>query len=220
MSMKLYGARLSPYYERIILQARIKGIKDEFEFPDFPGGDMKSPEYMAISPLGKIPALDVDGFCFSESGVIAEYIEESFSDTPMLPTDQNDRALVRLISRLVDIYVLGPLFVAFGEVRSGTPNEAIMANAKVDIEKGLNGVEHFANGSGANIVGDSWTLADCTLLPAAFFMTRFLQSVGIEAFEGRPKLAAWHEAAMQTELAKESDAAMQTSLEAFLADNS
>ena len=35
-----------------------------------PGGDMKSPEYRALSPMGRIPLLDDDGWTLAESRAI------------------------------------------------------------------------------------------------------------------------------------------------------
>lgn len=58
MAMKLYGGIASPYVARVAMQARLKGL--DIECLDAPGG-LKSPEFLAISPLGKIPAFEIDG---------------------------------------------------------------------------------------------------------------------------------------------------------------
>ncbi len=84
--MKLYGRRLSPYVERVCLQIAYKGLGDEIVLTPIPGEDLKSPEYLAISPLGKMPLLEDGDFRLPESAVIAEYIEEKFPEKPTRKT--------------------------------------------------------------------------------------------------------------------------------------
>lgn len=224
MTLKLYGRRLSPFYERIHLQIALKNLSDEIEFAPLPGDDLKSPEYMAISPLGKIPALEDDGFCLPESAVIAEYIEDRFPKDALLPDDLAKRAQARLVCRFVDLNVIPHLFDLIGQVRGGDPDADKVETIKSDLEKGLNAIEGMAYGDGNNVeggnarlIGDGVTLADCALLPALFFATRFLPSIDMDPFAGRPKLKAWYEAMLNTDLGKDSDTQMQKELEAFLA---
>ena len=65
--MKLYGAIASPYVTRVLMFARLKGI--DLEMPDMPGSP-RSDEYRAITPIGKIPSLVVDGKTIPETGFI------------------------------------------------------------------------------------------------------------------------------------------------------
>ena len=51
--MKLYGALASLYVARVVLAAKAKGVD---LVPQMPPGGMKSPEHLAMNPLGKIPA--------------------------------------------------------------------------------------------------------------------------------------------------------------------
>ena len=101
--MELYGALASPYVARVILFARLKGI--DLPPAEVPGGWSGSPEYKALSPIGKIPALNVDGQCIPESETICEYLEDTYPDTPGLPADAFGRAQSRTISRIVDLYM-------------------------------------------------------------------------------------------------------------------
>lgn len=217
MAVKLYGRRLSPYYERIILQAKLKGLGEEaIETPGIPGDDMKSEAYLAISPLGKIPAIDDDGFMLPESGIVAEYLEEKFPETPLLPSDAQGRARARLIVRLFDLYVIDQMFRTYFSMASGSPDQALIDDAKATIAKGLDAIERYVEG-GAYLVGDGWTLADCAAIPAAFYLPQILPAAGLDPWQGRPKLAAWYAAVSETDLAKGSHAAMAAALEAFRA---
>ena len=52
---------------------------------DFPAGEQNSPEYRAINPMGKVPAL-VDGDAVvTESAAICAYLADKFSDKGFAP---------------------------------------------------------------------------------------------------------------------------------------
>lgn len=53
------------------------GLDFEIRHLDFFDGSMRSPEYLALSPAGRVPALEIDGRVIFESGAIAEYLAET-----------------------------------------------------------------------------------------------------------------------------------------------
>src|SRR5215210_554129 len=110
--MKLYGGLLSPFVMRAVLVARVKGIDLPVEMP---ADGIKSESFLQLNPLGRMPCL-VDGdFVLPESAVIAEYLDEAHPGPKLLPEDVKERARVRLLARLVDLYVVpeaGALFNA------------------------------------------------------------------------------------------------------------
>lgn len=214
--MKLYGAKLSPFYERIILQMKLKNRESEIELPGIPGGDRQSDEFLALNPLGKIPVLIDGDFTLPESGVIAEYLEEKFPEPSLLPDEILARTHVRLIAQLGDIYLINPLFFAFREMQSDDPNQGILDLQKAEINKGLVAVEHFAAG-GERLVGGDWTLADCALIPIFFFLDHFGPAMGIETYENRPKLRTWRDATLASTLGEASNAEMLVALAEFKA---
>src|SRR5215469_9433119 len=111
--MKLYGMNLSNFATKSRIVAYEKGANTEILTP--PGG-MKSPEYLKINPLGKIPTLDADGTIIPESEVINEYLEEKFPSPPLLPRNQEARAKVRLLPRFHDLYRDPPLRALFAQL--------------------------------------------------------------------------------------------------------
>ena len=52
-AMKLYSVDLSPYATRVRMAIHAKGLDIEIAPP--PGGDLKSAEYLAVNPMGKVP---------------------------------------------------------------------------------------------------------------------------------------------------------------------
>ena len=82
--MQLYAIPVSTYSAKVRIALGIKGV--EYEMVPPPGG-YSTPEYMAIVPLGTIPALEDGDFCLSESDVLSEYLEETHPEPSLLPGD-------------------------------------------------------------------------------------------------------------------------------------
>jgi glutathione S-transferase len=70
--IKIYGVPLSPFVRKALLALEYKGLDYENE-PTFPGDE--SPAFRAISPLGKIPVLEHDGFTVPDTSVICRYLD-------------------------------------------------------------------------------------------------------------------------------------------------
>jgi len=93
--MKIHGLSISPNVRKVLVALNIKGL--EFELIRvFPG--TKTPEFLEISPLGLIPALEDGEFAFSDSGIILEYLDEKYPDNPLMPSSLEGRARSRWFS--------------------------------------------------------------------------------------------------------------------------
>jgi glutathione S-transferase len=160
--MKLYGALASPYVARVLLFAQIKGI--DLPQADMPGGSTRSPEYMAFSPIAKMPSLDVDGQCIPESEVICEYLQDAYPDQPGMPADALGRAQSRTISRIVDLYMAPISGELARQVNPETRDAAVVEKNAAAISKLWTNFEHYM-GDGPFAVGSEPTLGDCALGP-------------------------------------------------------
>ena len=188
--MKLYGSLVSPYVARVVLAARAKGLDLEAEAP--PGGGIKSAEYLALNPMGKMPALEDGGHCLAESVVILEYLDEAYPQKPLMPAAPIERAQVRLICRIVDLYIATQSGPFFRNMNPATRNEAEVEGAKKALAKSIADLEHFASPDGPYLAGKTVTLADCTVLPSMLMTSGILAGFGVaNLFEGLPKLSAW-----------------------------
>lgn len=56
------------------------GAPYDLRLYDFFDKSLRSPEYLAISPAGRVPALEIDGATMVESGAMVEYLCELFPD--------------------------------------------------------------------------------------------------------------------------------------------
>lgn len=187
--MKLYGSLVSPYVARIVLAARAKGLALAPEAP--PGGGIKSAEFLALNPMGKMPVFEDGGTHLAESGVILEYLDEAYPQNPLMPKAPLDRARVRLLGRIVDLYVATQSGPFFRNMNPANRNEAEVEAGKKALAKSLADLEHFTS-TGPYAVGGALTLADCTMLPSLLMTSGIVAGFGVtDLFQSLPKLSAW-----------------------------
>lgn len=187
--MKIYGGVLSPYVARVALQLRIKGVAHEITMPE---GGIKSPAYLAMNPIGKMPTLDDAGFVLPESAVIMEYIEDKVPSPALRPQDPKAAATDRLLCRLVDLYLFPALFAPFGQMSKppAERDQAFIDTKLAETAKALDHIEFYLGG-GAHAVGQGWCMADCVLASASYFMGVIGGAFGKPDLVGeRPKLKA------------------------------
>ena len=94
MSITLYGANLSPFVRKVRMALEYRNLDYEL-VPVIPNADDKPAEFVANSPLGKIPLAKIDNLWLPDSSVILAYLERAHSDQPLLSDDpaQAARAL-------------------------------------------------------------------------------------------------------------------------------
>lgn len=115
--LKLYGFPVSDYYNMVKAALLEKGFQFE-EVMVRPGAD---PNFLAKSPMGKIPCLEVAEGCITETNVILEFIEDISSDLPLLPADGFRRAKVRELMKSTELYLELVARQLFGAVFFGAP---------------------------------------------------------------------------------------------------
>lgn len=131
-----------------------KGLQWETTWLDLPSGEHKQPAYLAINPVGKVPALIDGATIVHDSTIINEYLEETHPEAqPLLPRDPVMRARARAFEDYADAYLMPSLFKIFWEVRKPAADRK---QAKIDegwsearghfawLERQLEGRDYFA----------------------------------------------------------------------------
>ena len=188
--MKLISAGLSPYASRARLAIYAKGLDIEIVTP--PGGGTKSPEFLALNPIGKVPALVLDdGSVIPESDTIVEYLEDAFPAPSLRPASAEDKAKARLLARIAELYLMAQGGGLFGQINPATRDQAVVDAAFEKLDETLAYLNVFM-GPGPYAVGASLTTADCGLAPVMFFMGVFSQVFGrADLLTKFPKVAAY-----------------------------
>jgi len=128
--------------------------------------EMKTREYLAIHPLGKVPAIDDDGFVLWETTAIFEHLASRHAGHALVPPRGTPEGA--LVSQWM-AYGENPLTIIMGEVAAhgGPMPEEMRIPALVDrgrdLAPALVGVVERALGDREHIVGDDFTAADIML---------------------------------------------------------
>ncbi len=192
--IRFYYASGSPFSWRVQLVLEEKRLPYEPVLLSFSKGEVKSPEHLARSPHGKVPALTDDGLTLYESSAIVEYLEERYPAPPVMPADVVARAIVR-IEELECLLYLAEAFRAVARQAFFTPPErrdaAALEAARADVRTQIERLEARAAGRrGRFIVGGEPSRADFTWLPFVEIAGR----AGVELDRARiPWLVDWRE---------------------------
>ncbi|ARN74598.1 glutathione S-transferase family protein [Oceanicoccus sagamiensis] len=185
--MKLYSVPHSPFASKVRIQIYAKNLPVEIVAPE----GFRTPEYEKINPLGKIPALDTGEVVLPESAVIMEFLEDSFPDNPLRPTDIKERALVNLFCQVPDTYVSPALFPLFAQVFGRTASDEDIAGHLANMKVQLAMLENLWVQYGRD-QHNTLDLADCHLAPVMFFIFDVCASFGeTDPLADCPALTAW-----------------------------
>ncbi len=216
--MHLYGFALSPFVQRALMAARAKGHEVELRPP--PGGAIHSPEFGAISPLGRIPLLALDdGRHIAESSAITTYLDEALAGPSLMPADLGDRARVREIEAVATLeYAAGLRPVMVGVVFGRPTAAGVIEAARAQSEKGADALDLLLDRAGRYAVGDTLTRADCILAPCLQLARGVAERAGTGALiDSRPRLADYLARMTEDAIAGPSIAAMAEGFARMLA---
>lgn len=163
--MHLLGSTVSPFVQRVLMTVRAKGADLAVQPPL--GGSMKSPEFRAVSPMGRIPVLVLDdGSHLCESDAIAGYLDETLPGPALMPDAAMARARVREIVAITLAELaagLRPLMVHQVFRVPGVPE--LVTAARDQLGKGLDALDRLLAPDAPFATGAALTAADCALLP-------------------------------------------------------
>jgi glutathione S-transferase len=185
--LRLCGFRISNYHNKVRIALLEKGV----EFEEDPACTPKqSEEYLARSPMGKAPFLELDGGRrLSESEAICEYLEEAYPQKPLLPRDPWQRAKVRELVSHLELYMELPARRTYGFVFFGRPaDEQVKQEVQKDLAKGVRAFKALAKFD-PHIAGAELTLADCAAfvhLPLISLATKL--AYGRDVLEDLPQV--------------------------------
>ena len=156
--IKICGFRISNYHNKVLLALLEKGIPYEEDFTVTPS---QKPEYLALSPMGKVPYAEVDGARICESGVILEYLEEAYPQKPLLPKQPLARAKVRELVTVIELHLeLVARRLYPGAFFGGTTSVSMKQSVEKDLAKGIRAFKTLAKFD-PFIAGKDLTLAEC-----------------------------------------------------------
>ena len=194
MSLTFYYGSGSPYAWRAWLALEHKSIAYELRTMSFSTGDLRKPDYLALNPRGKVPAIDDHGFTLYESVAILEYLDETYSGSRLFPGDARARALVLRRVQEADQYYAVTMERLVDEVLFKAPEKwdaARIAAAREGLAKELAMWEGLL--AGTWLAGETLSAADFTLYPLLALTLRMEKKKPDLALRGviGSEVAAW-----------------------------
>lgn len=171
--INLCGVSLSNYYNKTKLVLLEKGIEftEEKVFPS------QEPALLARSPLGKIPFIETEQGTLSESQVILEYLEETYPNNPLYPTDSYQRAKCRELIQHIELNIELHLRRLYKEAFfGGTVSAETKTEVMERVEIGLTGLARLTKFS-PYIAGDTFSAADCVAIVHFFMISTTTQKI-------------------------------------------
>ena len=155
----LHGFSYSNYYniiKHVLLYKDIPFVEDA----QYGGTD----EYLALSPVGKIPALTTSqGINLCESSVCCDYLEDTYPDKPLYPADSTARAQVRQIMKISELYLELPCrrLISFAFSKT-TPPVAVVDEVRTVVTRGIGALNRISSFD-PYVAGAQMTMADIYL---------------------------------------------------------
>ena len=184
--IKVCGFRVSNYHNKVLLALQERGIPYEEDCTVTPS---QKEEYLALSPMGKVPFAEIDGVRLCESEVILEYLEDAYPQKPLLPKEPLARAKVRELVTMIELHLeLVARRLYPGAFFGGTTSDGMKQSVEKDLAKGIRAFKTLAKFS-PFIAGKDLTLADCAAavhLPLVSLSTKL--SYGRDFLEEMPQV--------------------------------
>ena len=193
--MKLYGALLSPFVRKVAVVLGEKGLDYT---PARGGPGSNDPEFLAVSPFAKIPAIDDDHFTLSDSSAIVHYLEAKHPSPALIPTDPQALGQAVWFDEFGDtIFADSGLKILFNRVVGprflGKPlNEALALEGEAELPRIFDYIESVVPDDGW-LLGEAFSIADITI--ASMLCTLRYVGHGPNA-AAYPRTAAWHARAL------------------------
>ena len=191
--LELVSFKICPFVQRSIIALNQKGIAytlthiNPQETPDW---------FKAMSPLGKVPVLVVDGTPVFESAVILEYLDEVYPPAlhPADPLEKaRQRAWVEFCSELLG-----------RQHRMLTAqDEAGFNEARKSLQQGLQRLDTVLAEQAPYFAGEQFHLVDCVYAPLFMRLALLKQSYALEIALST-RMQAWSDALLALDAVKTS----------------
>ena len=181
--LELVSHALCPYVQRAVIALTEKGVPFTRTVVDL---DDKPTWFTALSPLGKVPLLRVDGVVLFESAVICDYLDETL-EPRLHPIDLLERARHRAWIEFAST-VLNDIWRLYT-----APDETTFAARRADLATRFDQIETVL-GEGRWFGGERFSLVDAAFGPVFRYFDVFDTFLDLKLFDGLPKVSAWRHA--------------------------
>jgi|TARA_Y100000992_G_scaffold236800_1_gene167589 glutathione S-transferase len=187
--LKLYSSKLAPSPLKVLIFLKEKGIFDQVEVIDLDLGKLehKTPEYKAIAPNSRVPALKLDDdTIILETTAICRYLESLYPEPNLFGENPIEIASIEMWYSRVTYELVVPLMHGF---RHTHPHMSQMENQNQEYglaqrELAVKSLDAYDKiiASREYIAGERFTYADIQMVTSLQFLVR-LNRLDINDYE-------------------------------------
>tara|TARA_B100000902_G_C27256329_1_gene888043 strand:- start:135 stop:746 length:612 start_codon:yes stop_codon:yes gene_type:complete len=173
--MKLYNNEMANSPRKVRMFIAEKNISEiEIINIDLMSGEHKTPEYRAIAPNARIPALELDdGTVIMESTAICRYLESLYPEPNLFGESAIEIASIEMWQARIYNELMIPLAMAFRHLHPGMSNMEIQNKDYGEMQKnvGVKSLKYFDTvlAESEFVAGDRYTFADIQLITTTDF---------------------------------------------------
>jgi glutathione S-transferase len=190
--LTLHGFSSSNYYNVAKLALLEKEIPFRESLVYTGANEHYRPDYLKMSPLGKVPCLETPEGFITESRCIVDYLERAHPERPLYPAGDFARTKVLELTQCIDLYLELPARRVLRNAFSRKPPpESIVAEVRTAVENGTRALRALARFD-TFLAGDRFTAADVAGI-LHFPVVRFLTTsvLGCDPLADVPGLSAY-----------------------------
>jgi len=177
-----------------------------------------SNELLPISPAGKVPIITTpDGFHISESSVICDFIEETYPTNPLYPKNAGERAVIRQIMKIAELYFELPSRRLIPYAFSGTTApESVTTEVRQVLNRGITALSRLSQFS-PWIAGEQLTMADIYV----YYVNTIVSTFGASQLDWDilaevPGMKEWNDSMSQSAIAQSVEADRLANMPEFI----
>jgi glutathione S-transferase len=174
--MKILETRAAPNPRRVRIFLAEKSLEVPFEEVDLMQGALRTPQFIALNPLQRVPVLILDdGTAIAETMAICRYFEETNQQPALFGAGARGRALVEMWNRRMELGLLMSVVHAFRHLHPAmasleVPQVAAWGEANKPRVLEMLGIMDDALRQHRFVAGEDYSVADITALVAIDFM--------------------------------------------------
>ena len=196
--MQLFSAHRAPNPRRVRMFIAEKGIAGiAVSNVDLNAGAHRTPEFLAKSPLAKVPALELDdGRVLTETRAICSYLEGLYPEPNLMGVDATERAFIEMADRRVELTLLLQIANAIRHTHPGLvaleqPQFPDFGQSQAEKMRATAAVFDQLLQQQAWMAGERFSIADITAFCALEFARGLMKWVPADA--GLHALQAWRD---------------------------